>query len=146
VLVVAGREDRRYDAARRRATELELVRHIRWMPDVPDDDVPALLGGAMVFVFPSLHEGFGFPPLEAMACGTPVICSNRTSLPEVVGDAGLLVAPEPAALAAGIGQLLASPDLRAGLRARGLRRAPQFSWERTARTMLDVYRGVGNGG
>ncbi len=110
--------------------------------DVPDDDVPALLGGAILFVFPSLHEGFGLPPLEAMAVGTPVVSSNRTSLPEVVGDAGLLVDPAPTALAAGIRRLLADESLRNVLRERGLQRAAQFSWERTARTMLQQYHGV----
>lgn len=142
ILVIAGREDPRYPEARQRVTERGLDRHIRFLPDVPDDDLPALIGGALAFVFPSLHEGFGFPPLEAMAVGTPVVSSNRTSLPEVVGDAGLLVEPEPAALAAGIRQLLADEDLRVRLRNQGFERAATFSWERTARTLLELYHGV----
>jgi glycosyltransferase involved in cell wall biosynthesis len=115
---------------------------VRFLPDVADDDLPALLSGALCFVFPSLHEGFGLPPLEAMACGTPVIASNRTSLPEVVGDAGLLVDPEPEALAAAIGLLIGDAGLRLALRERGLERAAAFSWTRTATETLPVYREV----
>ena len=142
LLVVAGREDPRYPEARQRVAERGLDEHVRFVPDVPDEDLPAMIGGALVFVFPSLHEGFGFPPLEAMAVGTPVVSSNRPSLPEVIGDGGLLVDPEPAALAAGMHRLLADEAFRSMLRARGFERAAQFSWERTARTMLELYHGI----
>ncbi len=141
-LVIAGREDPRYRSARDRSVELGLFRQVHFLPDVPDEDLPALLGGALFFVFPSLREGFGLPPLEAMACGTPVIASNRTSLPEVVGDAGLLVEPDTAALAAAMRRLLDDSDLRRNLSERGLRRAAQFSWQRTATETLEVYRMV----
>ena len=99
---------------------------------VPDDDLPAMYAAASVLIYPSHHEGFGLPPLEAMACGTPVIASNRTSLPEVVGDAGLLVDPtDPAALLRALEQV---NDERVAqeLARRGLERARKFSWERTA--------------
>lgn len=96
-----------------------------------------------MFVFPSLYEGFGLPPLEAMACGTPVVCSNAASLPEVVGDAAVTVDPyDVDALAEAMQRVLADRDLREDLRARGLARARQFTWERTARETLAVYREV----
>ncbi len=142
LLVLAGRDDPRYTEARQRTTQHGLGARIRFLPDVPDDALPALLGGATVFVFPSLHEGFGFPPLEAMAVGVPVVSSNRTSLPEVVGDAGWLVDPEPEALAAGVRRVLGDEALRSTLRRRGIERAAQFSWERTASMMLGLYRTV----
>jgi glycosyltransferase involved in cell wall biosynthesis len=141
-LVIAGHADPRYTLARKRALEHGVASTVRFLPDIADDDLPALLSGALCFVFPSLHEGFGLPPLEAMACGTPVIASNRTSLPEVVGEAGLLVDPEPAALAAAIARLVVDSDLRSTLHRRGLERAAGFSWERTATETLQVYRQV----
>ena len=108
---------------------------------VRDADLPALYAGARAFVFPSLYEGFGLPPLEAMACGTPVICSASSSLPEVVGEAALTFdAEDTAALRAALHRLLSHPDLRVELRARGLRRAQQFSWERAATETLALYR------
>ncbi len=99
-----------------------------------------LYNAAEVFVFPSFAEGFGLPALEAMACGAPLIASNTTSLPEVTGDAALLVAPdEPEAIAGQIARVLENPHLQAELRDRGLRRVKDFSWERAARMTLDVY-------
>jgi len=92
-----------------------------------------LYSGALAFVYPSLYEGFGLPPLEAMACGTPVLTSNVTSLPEVVGDAGLLVDPyNVEAIAHGIRRLVEDSALREELKRKGLERAKQFTWERTA--------------
>ena len=105
------------------------------------DDLPALYNLADVFVFPSFYEGFGLPPLEAMACGTPVVCSNVASLPEVVGDAALTVAPDDTeGLAAAIARVLDDPALADDLRRRGLERARQFTWERCARETLAVYQ------
>ena len=141
-LVIAGHVDPRFSLAQKRVLEHGVASTVRFLPDVADDDLPALLSGALCFVYPSLHEGFGLPPLEAMACGTPVIASNRTSLPEVVGDAGLLVDPEPEALAAAIARLIGDADLRLALQARGLERAAGFSWKRTATETLQVYREV----
>lgn len=110
---------------------------------VPESDLPALYSGAEMFVFPSLYEGFGLPPLEAMACGTPVVCSNAASLPEVVGDAAVTVDPyDVDALADAMHRVLTDPELREDLRAQGLERARQFTWERTARETLAVYREV----
>ena len=112
---------------------------VRLLDYVPDDDLPGLYSGARAFVFPSLYEGFGFPVLEAMACGTPVVCSNTSSLPEVAGEAALLMDPEDtAALAGAIGRLLEDTALRENLIARGLEQARKFSWERAAQETLAV--------
>ncbi len=109
---------------------------------IDDPNVLACLySGCEAFVFPSLYEGFGLPVLEAMQCGAPVITSNVTALPEVAGDAALLVDPtDPEAIAQAIRRVLTDPELRAELRARGLRRAQQFSWARTARLTAEAYR------
>ncbi|MBN1137171.1 MAG: glycosyltransferase family 4 protein [Anaerolineae bacterium] len=110
---------------------------------VHDADLPAVYSGADLFLFPSLYEGFGLPPLEAMACGTPVVCSNAASLPEVVGDAALLVDPRDVeGLTQAMLRVLTDAGLRQALRESGLRRAGQFSWERTARETVDVYQEV----
>src|SRR5262249_12339657 len=103
-------------------------------------ELPALLNGADLFVFPSLYEGFGLPPLEAMACGTPVIASNTTSLPEVVGDAGLLVDPYQAReIAAAMYRVVTDRNLWRTLREKGLARARTFSGEKTARSTFQAY-------
>jgi glycosyltransferase involved in cell wall biosynthesis len=110
---------------------------------VPEADLPALYSGALCFVYPSYFEGFGLPPLEAMKCGTPVIVGNATSLPEVVGDAGLQVDPfDIEAIAGAIGELLNNPALRKELSVRGLERARMFDWRETARQTLKVYERV----
>ncbi len=97
-----------------------------------------------MFVFPSLYEGFGLPPLEAMASGTPVVTSNVSSLPEVVGDAALLVDPtDPVAIADAMRRVLTDPILAAELSARGLARARTFSWEQAAVRIRDIYQDVG---
>lgn len=122
---------------------LGLEPYVQFTGYVPDEHLPALYSGADLFVFPSLYEGFGLPPLEAMACGTPVVCSNAASLPEVVGDAAVTVDPyDVDALAEAMHRVLADRELREDLRARGLARARQFTWERTARETLAVYREV----
>jgi glycosyltransferase involved in cell wall biosynthesis len=130
----------------RDAELLELVRaspaaeRIHLAGLLSDDDLVGLYRGAAVFVFPSLHEGFGFPPLEAMACGTPVVCSDRTSLPEVVGDAGLLVDPDDdAALAAAVALVLEEPGRAEDLRRRALERAAGFTWERCVDATVAAY-------
>ncbi len=100
---------------------------------VPDDDLPALYSGASVFVYPSFYEGFGMPPLEAMACGTPVITSNNSSLPEVVGDAGIMIeADDIKALASSIQKVLTNEKLAKEMSKKGLAQAKKFSWEKSA--------------
>ncbi len=107
---------------------------------VEDEDKATLYSGASVFVFPSLYEGFGLDPLEAMACGAPVVCSNRTSLPEVVGDAALTIDPEDLpAMVDAMYRVLTSSELSADLKARGLARAKLFDWRKTASETLTVY-------
>ncbi len=141
-LVIAGRWDPRYPESRDVAGTLGLADRVRWLPDVDDAVLPALLTGALAFVFPSRYEGFGLPPLEAMQCGTPVIAAATSSLPEVVGDAGLLVPPSAAALAQALQRLLDDAALRERLADAGLRRAAQFSWTETARRVVQVYEEV----
>ena len=110
---------------------------------VDDADLPSLYAGASVFAFPSLGEGFGLPVLEAMAAGTPVLTSDRSSLPEVAGDAALLVDPTAiSSIRAGLARLLADSGLRSDLAARGRGRAATFTWERTARATLDYLTSV----
>ncbi len=110
---------------------------------IEDEDKPAIYSGASLFVFPSLYEGFGLPPLEAMGCGAPVVCSNRTSLPEVVGDAAISVDPQDTqALVEAMHQILSDETLQADLRARSLRQAAKFSWRKTAQETLAVYQEV----
>ncbi|MBC7224691.1 MAG: glycosyltransferase family 4 protein, partial [Anaerolineae bacterium] len=122
---------------------LGLQGRVRWLGTVPGQDLPALYNLADCFVFPSLYEGFGLPVLEAMACGTPVVCSHLASLPEVAGDAALLVDPrDPAALAQAVLQVLEDAALRQGLREAGLRRAGAFTWACTAAATANVYREV----
>ena len=125
------------------AEAARLGERVRLLGPVPAADLPALYAAATSFVYPSLYEGFGLPPLEAMAAGTPVIAAKASCLPEVLGDAALFVPPEDeAGLAEALRAVLADPALRATLRARGLAHAATFSWERTAVATLAVYREV----
>jgi glycosyltransferase involved in cell wall biosynthesis len=138
-LVIAGKRGWLTEAIERRAAELGVADRVVFTGYVADEDVPALLGGALAFVFPSLYEGFGMPILEAMACGAPVLASNTSSLPEVAGDAALLVDPtDTGAIAAGMARLAADAGLRGEMRARGLARAAHFTWDRCAEETLAV--------
>jgi glycosyltransferase involved in cell wall biosynthesis len=140
-LVIAGKRGWLTEAIERRAAQLGLAGQVFFTGYVPDEDVPALLSGALAFAFPSLYEGFGMPVLEAMACGAPVLAANTSSLPEVAGDAALLVAPtDTAAIAAALMRLADEPVLRDELRKRGLARAAEFTWDRCAAETLEVLR------
>ena len=142
-LVVAGRKGWLYQKTLQHLESLGLHERVRMTDWIANQDVPALLNLATVFVYPSLYEGFGLPPLEAMACGTPVISSNASSLPEVVGDAGILLEPRDAAgLTQAMARVLHDDTLRQELRAKGLARAAHFTWERAARETLGVYERV----
>ncbi len=112
---------------------------------VPETDLPAYYSGAEVFVLPSLYEGFGFPVLEAMACGCPVITSNTSSLPEVVGEAGIMVDPHNTdSLAQAMRRVLTDSELSNNMIRKGLEQAKRFSWEKTAEQTLEVYNKVEN--
>lgn len=138
-LVIVGKRGWLSEPIERRAGELGIANRVHFTGFVADADLPALLAGALAFVFPSLYEGFGMPVVEAMACGTPVITSNSSSLPEIAGDAALLVDPlDTNAIAAAIMRLNDDHDLRATLRQRGLARARLFNWETCARQTLAV--------
>jgi alpha-1,3-rhamnosyl/mannosyltransferase len=139
-LVIAGHWDPRYPEARELAARLGLEAAVLFLPSIAEADLPALLSGAELFAFPSLYEGFGLPPLEALACGAPVLCGDTSSLPEVVGEAALRVdTRNTMALAAGLARLLNDAALRETLHTAGPRRAAQFSWRRTAEATLAVY-------
>ncbi|WP_322800443.1 glycosyltransferase family 1 protein [Thermoflexus sp.] len=130
-------------AFRPRLQALEREGRARWIGFVPDAELPLWYNAATLLAYPSRYEGFGMPPLEAMACGTPVIAARASSLPEVVGEAGFLVDPDDIeAWAEGIQTLLRDHALREMLRARGLTRARQFSWERTARVIVEFYNKI----
>ncbi|WP_322822496.1 glycosyltransferase family 1 protein [Chloroflexus sp.] len=138
-LVIAGKRGWLSEPIARRTGELGIANRVHFTGFVADADLPALLAGALAFVFPSLYEGFGMPVVEAMACGTPVITSTSSSLPEIAGDAALLVDPlDTNAIAAAIMRLSDDDDLRATLRRRGLARARLFNWETCARQTLAV--------
>jgi glycosyltransferase involved in cell wall biosynthesis len=140
-LVVAGGRGWRDEAALSLIRALELEDAVRLLGYVPVSDLPALYGQAEAFLFPSRYEGFGLPVLEAMACRTPVIASSETSLPEVAGDAALLVPPgDEAGWASALEQVLHDPALRARLVAAGAARSRQFSWARSAAAHVAVYR------
>jgi glycosyltransferase involved in cell wall biosynthesis len=128
---------------RHQVRDLDLQDAVIFVQHVSDDDLACFYNLATLFVFPSLMEGFGLPPLEAMACGAPVVCSHAASLPEVVGDAAILVDPtDLAQIVDAMRLVLTQPALAAELRARGLARAARFTWERTARETIAVYERV----
>ncbi len=146
-LVLAGAKGWEFDAVLQEIEGAGPVRsRVHTAGRVEDRDLAALYSGAEAFVFPSFYEGFGLPPLEAMQCGTPVITSNTSSLPEVVGTAGVMVPPTDAeALEAAIWSVLSTPALREEMRQAGLVRAKQFSWKRTMDRTLEAFKAALSG-
>ena len=143
-LVVAGKSAWGSPELRSRIEANGLSDHVKLLGYVDEADLPSLYAGAEVFSLPSIAEGFGLPALEAMACGTPVVASNTTALPEVCGDAAILVDPlNTEALADAVSRLRTDSQLRAALIERGFRRAATFSWESTARATVAVLERVG---
>jgi len=143
-LVIAGGAGWMYDGIFRRVDELGLQEAVHLIGHVADGDLPALYTRAELFAFPSLYEGFGLPPLEAMACGTPVVASNVSSLPEVLGDAALLVDPyDVRAIAGAMQRVLEDTSLRRALIKRGLERVRKFTWAAAAQKLLRVYGPLG---
>ena len=144
-LIIIGDELSKYPVLRQSVHRHKLDKHVRFLGFQPQETLAAFYRLARAFVFPSLYEGFGLPPLEAMACGTPVVTSNVSSLPEVAGDAALLVDPYDAeAIAAGIVRAVTDEALRADLIARGLARARQFSWKQSVGKIHQIYMEVAN--
>jgi len=139
-LVMIGDDISKYTALRRAVHRHQLHKYVRFLGFLPLDTLAVLYRLAGVFVFPSLYEGFGLPPLEAMASGTPVVTSNVSSLPEVAGDAAVLVDPYNASsIADGIYRVLTDDTLRQELKRRGLQRSTQFSWESSVRRVREIY-------
>jgi glycosyltransferase involved in cell wall biosynthesis len=140
-LVLVGRQGWLFDATAARVHELALDGCVCFVPELPAGDLPHLYRAAGVLVLPSHYEGFGFPVLEAMAAGTPVVAANRASLPEIAGGAALLVDPnQPESIAAALERALGNSATRAQLIERGLARAQDFTWAETAQQTLALYR------
>jgi glycosyltransferase involved in cell wall biosynthesis len=143
LVIVGARNYWKSSPVAQKVEQLGLGGQVKFTGYVPDEDLPALYNGADLFCFPSLYEGFGLPVLEAMACGTPVVTANSSSLPEVAGEAALLVDPyNVAEIAAAMRRVLEDPQLAEVLRQRGLKRSAQFTWEKTARETIAVYEKV----
>jgi glycosyltransferase involved in cell wall biosynthesis len=146
-LAIVGNANRFDRAVRELPATLHVADRVRFIGTVDDPTLAALYGGARLFAFPSLFEGFGIPPLEAMACGCPVLASNATSIPEVCGDAVVYADPlDVAALSRGMHQILGSESLRSELREAGLERVKAFSYDRTAAAILEVLERAAGGG
>lgn len=142
-LVLTGKKSWRTNLIFETIDKFSLKEEIIFTDYVPEKDLALIMSGADLFIFPSLHEGFGIPPLEAMACGTPVITSNTSSLPEVVGDAGILINPyDIQQMADAIYKVLSDHNLRAEMTQKGLERAKLFSWEESAGKMLAIFESV----
>ncbi|MDO8689124.1 MAG: glycosyltransferase family 1 protein [Dehalococcoidia bacterium] len=140
-LVVVGQKGWLYQETMLRLREVGLEEQVVFPGYVAEEDLPVLYSLADCFAFPSLFEGFGLTPLEAMASGCPVVCSNSSSLPEVCGDATILVAPmDVAGLVSSLRRVLNEPDLQAELRNKGIRQAARFTWESAAMRTLEVYK------
>ncbi len=142
-LIIIGDELSKYPVLRQSVHRHKLDKHVRFLGFQPQETLAAFYRLARAFVFPSLYEGFGLPPLEAMACGTPVVTSNVSSLPEVAGDAALLVDPRDSdAIAGGIVRAATDETLRAELIAKGLARARDFSWKQSVAKIHAIYMDV----
>jgi len=146
MLAIAGGKGWLYEETQKLVSELKLEKHVRFLGRVSDLELIHLYSMADIFAFPSYFEGFGIPPLEAMACGAPVITSNTSSLPEVVGDAALLVDPHSVEeIAHAIDRLLQDEQLRQELRTKGYQHVKHYTWEHSARKLLSLYERLAQG-
>jgi glycosyltransferase involved in cell wall biosynthesis len=142
-LVIAGRRGWLYESIFQKVTDLGLTKYVRWIEDVASADLPSVYNGATALVLPSFYEGFGLPALEAMACGIPTVVSDRGSLPEVVGECGLLINPDKTdSIVEAMRRILTDDELRKRSIETGLTRATLFTWERAAEVALSVYQKV----
>ncbi len=142
-LDISGAREQDFPAHSRLVRDLRLQSRVRWLGQVPAADLPALFAGASALVYPSLYEGFGFPPLEAMAVGTPVVASDRGSLPEVLGDAALMIDPtDIKALSEALEAVLSQPEMRSRLRDSGARQARLYTWDKCAARTTEVYKEI----
>ena len=140
-LIIAGEKDKNLLVLKNLVEQLGLSKKTVFLNHVPEEELPLLINAADIFVFPSLYEGFGLPPLEAMACGTPVIASNIASIPEVVGDAAILVNPkDEQKIASAMLRLLKDHSLRQELVKKGYQRISSFTWKNTAKETMGVYQ------
>jgi glycosyltransferase involved in cell wall biosynthesis len=138
-LVISGRKGWLWEPIMKKIKEANLADSIKFIDYVESSDLPSLYNGASLLTLPALYEGFGLPPLEAMACGTPVVVSNVSSLPEVVGDAGVLVDPNSVnSIAEGLLKVLMDKNLQEEMSKKGIEQARKFTWEETARKTLHV--------
>lgn len=145
-LMIIGDEIAKYPAVRQAVIQSRVEPYVRFLGFVPADTLRIFYESAAAFVFPSLYEGFGLPPLEAMACGAPVVCSSATSLPEAVGDAAEMVSPDNVFdISRGILEVLLNQERRRELIERGSRRCREFRWETTAARVLAIYEAVAAG-
>ncbi|HEX3046279.1 MAG TPA: glycosyltransferase family 1 protein, partial [Bacillota bacterium] len=142
-LLIIGPEGKHRECLQRLTESLSLTDSVLFPGFIKSEDLPLFYNSADLFVYPSLYEGFGLPPIEAMACGTPVVCSNVSSLPEIVGDAALQVNPyDTLALAEAMIKVLSNSTLRQSLIQKGLKRSKLYNWDQIARQMLDLYQEV----
>lgn len=139
-IVFAGKKDRFFSQIEKEIKRLALLSDFIFLDLLSDEDLPLLYAGALLFVFPSLYEGFGHPPLEAMACGVPVVAANTSSLPEILGEAAYLVNPKSKEeIAEGIERVLTDKNLQEEMKKKGYRQINKFSWEDTARQTVNIY-------
>jgi len=142
-LVIVGSKGWNYEHVFKEVAKFDLVERVHFLGFVADADLPMLYNAASLFVYPSLYEGFGLPVLEAMACGIPVVASNQSALPEVVGEAGLLIDPRDVeAIAAAMSRILSEPALRHHLAQIGLKQAAKFAWPDMAAKLLNLYQKI----
>jgi alpha-1,3-rhamnosyl/mannosyltransferase len=142
-LEISGASEDNFPAVAARIRSLGLETRVRWLGQVPQEQMPELIASASLVVYPSFYEGFGFPPLEAMAVGTPVVASDRGSLPEVLGNAALLVDPaDDRALSEALEAVLTRSELRERLSQAGREQAATFTWDKCAQKTYEVYRSV----
>lgn len=142
-LVIVGKKGWIYDQILNKAKELKIERNVIFTGFVPELDLPPLISGAKAYVLPSLWEGFGIPVIEAQACGTPVVVSNTSSLPEIVGDSGVLVDPQSTkSIGEGIEKILKNPTFASELSEKGTKNAQRFSWSKCAEQTLAVLESL----